>query len=74
MKIKKDILDLIFHIEKKDIDRDRKVRISECDSRELCLKVARILKERFGYKDIKIIKGGGLTTSYENPGGIVIAM
>lgn len=65
---------MLFHIEKKDIDRDRKVRISECDSRELCLKVARILKERFGYKDIKIIKGGGITTSYENPGGIVIAM
>ncbi len=64
---------MLMHIEKMDPDRSRKVRITQCDSRELCTKVARILKERFGFEDIRILNAGGISTVYENPGGIVVA-
>ncbi len=65
---------MLYFLEKQNISRDRKVRISECGSKDLCVKVAGIMKERFGFTDIKIIRAGGLTTIYENPGGIVIAL
>ncbi|MBQ6574652.1 MAG: DegV family protein [Lachnospiraceae bacterium] len=65
---------MLYHIEKKDFDKTRKVRITQCDSKEICTKVARILTERFGFTDVKIINAGGLSTTYENPGGIIIAL
>ena len=65
---------LLLQIEKMDLDKSRKVRITQCDSKELCTKVAHILKERFGFEDIKILNAGGLSTIYENPGGIVMAL
>ena len=64
---------MLKRIEKIDPDRERTVRITQCDSSELCLKVAKILKEKFGFSDIKILNAGGLSTIYENPGGIIIA-
>ncbi len=65
---------MLYHIEKKDFDKTRKVRITQCDSKEICTKVARILTERFGFSDVKIINAGGLSTTYENPGGVIIAL
>ncbi len=65
---------MLHLIEKADPDRSRKVRISQCDSKELCTKIARVLTEKFGFTDVKILNGGGLTTTYENPGGVVIAL
>lgn len=65
---------MLYHIEKKKFDPSRKVRITQCDSKELCLKIAKILTERFGFTDVKILNAGGISTSYENPGGVVIAM
>ncbi|MBR5422178.1 MAG: DegV family protein [Lachnospiraceae bacterium] len=65
---------MLQHIEKMGLDKNRKVRITQCDSKELCTRVARILKERFGFEDIKILNAGGLSTIYENPGGIVMAL
>ncbi len=65
---------MLYHIEKKKIDPSRAVRITQCDSKELCLKIAKILTERFGFTDVKILNAGGISTSYENPGGVVIAM
>ena len=65
---------MLYHIEKKDFDKTRKVRITQCDSKEICTKVARILTERFGFTDVKIINAGGLSTTYENPGGVIIAL
>ncbi|MBR1470728.1 MAG: DegV family protein [Lachnospiraceae bacterium] len=65
---------MLWHIEKKKIDPTRKVRITQCDSKELCMKVARVLTEKFGFTDVRIINAGGITTTYENPGGVVIAM
>ena len=66
---------MLWHIEKMKIDPEgKKVRISQCDSKELCTKVAHVMRERFGFQDIKIITGNGLTTTYENPGGIVMAI
>ena len=65
---------MLYHIEKKDFDKTRKVRITQCDSKELCMKIAKILTERFGFTDVKIINAGGLSTTYENPGGVIIAL
>ena len=65
---------MLYHIEKKGFDPSRKVRITQCDSKELCLKIAKILTERFGFTDVKIVNAGGLSTTYENPGGVVIAL
>ena len=65
---------MLYHIEKKKLDPSRKVRITQCDSKELCLKIAKILTERFGFTDVKILNAGGISTSYENPGGVVIAL
>lgn len=65
---------MLYHIEKKKIDPSRPVRITQCESKELCLKIAKILTERFGFTDVKILNAGGISTSYENPGGVVMAM
>ncbi len=65
---------LLYHLEKAKLDIHRKVRISQCDSKELCTKVAHILREQFGYIDVKLINANGLTTCYESPGGIVVAL
>ncbi|MCR5268939.1 MAG: DegV family protein [Lachnospiraceae bacterium] len=64
---------MLYYIEKKDLDLTKRVRITQCDSRKLCHKVSRVLKERFGFTDVEILDAQCLSTSYENPGGIIIA-
>ena len=65
---------MLYIIEKKGFDKNRKVRITQCASRELCVKVARVLTEKFGFTDVKILNAGGLSTTYENPGGVIVAL
>ena len=65
---------MLYLIEKKGFDKNRKVRITQCASRELCVKVARVLTEKFGFTDVKILNAGGLSTTYENPGGVIVAL
>ena len=38
------------------------------------LEIARVLAERFGFEDVKILNANGLSTIYENPGGVVMAL
>ena len=64
---------MLYHMEKSGLDLTRRVRITQCDSKKLCGKVARVLKERFGFTDVEVLDAHGLSTSYENPGGIIIA-
>ncbi|MCR5222154.1 MAG: DegV family protein [Lachnospiraceae bacterium] len=64
---------MLYHIEKKDLDITKRVRITQCDSKKLCHKVSRVLRERFGFSDVAVLDAHGLSTSYENPGGIIIA-
>ncbi len=65
---------MLHHIEKMGLPAERKVRITQCDSKELCVKIARVLTERFGFQDVKILNANGLSTIYENPGGVVMAL
>ncbi len=65
---------MIYHIEKMKLDPTGKVRITQCASKDLCTRVALVLRERFGFSDIKILNAGGISTAYENPGGIVVAI
>ncbi len=64
---------MLYHMEKSNPDLTKRVRITQCDSKKLCGKVARVLKERFGFTDVAVLDAQGLSTSYENPGGIIIA-
>ncbi len=65
---------MLHHIEKMGLSAERKVRITQCASKELCVKIARVLTERFGFRDVKILNANGLSTIYENPGGVVMAL
>lgn len=64
---------LLRHIEKGDYDRQRKVEITQCCSRERCLNVRRILMEQFGFKNVQILDAGGVSTMYESRGGVVVS-
>ncbi|MBO4902714.1 MAG: DegV family protein [Lachnospiraceae bacterium] len=64
---------MLYHMEKSGLDLTRRVRITQCDSKKLCTKISRVLKERFGFTDVEILDAQGLSTSYENPGGVIIA-
>ena len=64
---------MLYHIETSNPDTGRRVRITQCDSRKLCSKVSRVLSERFGFSDVEILDAHGLSTSYECPGGIIVA-
>lgn len=65
---------LLWHIEKGDYDRSRKVVITQCDSRERCLNVKKILMEKFGYVDVEIVDAGGISSMYESRGGVVVSL
>lgn len=64
---------LIWHIEKEGYDKTRKVVISQCDSWERCMNVKKILMEKFDFKNVEILNGKGVTTMYENSGGVVVS-
>lgn len=60
-------------IEKANVDKNRKVRITQCDSKAMCRKVALVLTEKFGFTDVKILSASGISTAYENPGGVIVS-
>lgn len=64
---------LLWHIEKGKYDRERKVEITQCCSRERCLNVRRILVEQFGFQNVQILDAGGVSTMYESRGGVVVS-
>lgn len=64
---------LLWQIEKSDYDKNRRVEITQCDSYERCMNVRKILIEKFGFKDVVILDAGGVSTMYENSGGVVVS-
>lgn len=64
---------LVRFVEKQNPDRNRPVRITACDSVERCMNVRKILVEKLGFKDVKILNAGGLSSLYENAGGVVLS-
>lgn len=64
---------LLWHIEKTGYDNTRKVEITQCDSRERCLNVRKILMEKFGFKNVEILDAGGVSTMYESRGGVIVS-
>ena len=64
---------LLWHIEKEGYDVNRKVEITQCDSRERCMNVRKILMEKFGFKNVVVLNAGGVSTMYESRGGVVVS-
>lgn len=64
---------LLWYIEKTGYDKNRKVKLAQCDSRERCINVRKILIEKFGFKDVQILDAGGVSTMYENRGGVIVS-
>lgn len=64
---------MLWQIEKLGYDKTRKVEITECQSYERCMNVRKILMEKFGFRNVVILKAHGISTLYENAGGIVLA-
>lgn len=64
---------LLWHIEKEGYDKTRKVIISQCNSRERCMNIKKILMDKFDFKNVEILNGKGVTTMYENSGGVVVS-
>lgn len=65
---------LLSYIEKDGYDKKRPVRITQCASMERCMNVRKILMEQFGFTDVKVLDAGGVSTTYENRGGVVVAL
>ena len=63
---------LLSHIEKEGYDNTKPVRITQCASMERCKNVRRILMEQFGFKDVWILDAGGVSTTYESRGGVIV--
>lgn len=64
---------LLWHIQKGNYDVNRKVEITQCASRERCLNVRKVLVEKFGFKNVVILDAKGLSTLYENRGGVIVS-
>ena len=63
---------LLSHIEKEGYDNTKPVRITQCGSMERCKNVRKILMERFGFTDVKILDANGISTTYESRGGVIV--
>ena len=64
---------LLWHIEKGKYDVNRKVEITQCESFERCMNVRKILMEKFGFKNVVILEARGLSSMYENRGGVIVS-
>lgn len=71
--INKALNKLLWHIEKNGYDKERRVEITQCESFERCMNVRRILMEKFGFKNVVILDAGGVSTMYENRGGVIVS-
>ncbi|MCM1272295.1 MAG: DegV family protein [Clostridium sp.] len=65
---------MLWHIEKGNFDKKRKVEITQCDSYERCMNVRKILMEKFGFENVVVLEARGVSTLYENRGGIVLSL
>lgn len=64
---------LLFHIEKEGFDPNKKVAITQCGSMERCKNVRKIMMEQFGFKDVEILSAGGISSTYESRGGVIVS-
>jgi hypothetical protein len=64
---------MLWQIEKQGFDKTRKVEITECNSYERCMNIRKIMIEKFGFKNVVVLKAHGLSTMYENEGGVVLS-
>lgn len=64
---------LLWHIEKGNYDKKRKVEISYCECYERAMNLRKILMEQFGFEDVAIIEASGISCVYENRGGVVVS-
>jgi DegV family protein with EDD domain len=64
---------MLWQIEKQGFDNTRKVEITECHSYERCMNMRKILMDKFGFKNVVVLKAHGLSTMYENEGGVVLS-
>jgi DegV family protein with EDD domain len=64
---------MLWQIEKAGFDKTRKVEITECHSYERCMNIRKIMMEKFGFKNVVVLKAHGLSTMYENEGGVVLS-
>ena len=63
---------LLAHIEKEGYDNTKAVRITQCGSMERCKNVRKILMEKFGFRDVRILDAGGVSSTYESRGGVIV--
>ncbi|MDD6400489.1 MAG: DegV family protein [Lachnospiraceae bacterium] len=64
---------LLAYIDQGKFDTNRKVVITQCDSRERCLNIKKVMEEKIGFKDIKIVDAGGISSMYESRGGVIVS-
>jgi DegV family protein with EDD domain len=64
---------MLWQIEKQGFDKTRKVEITECNSYERCMNIRKIMIEKFGFKNVVVLKAHGLSTMDENEGGVVLS-
>lgn len=65
---------LLWHVKKGNYDVNRKVEITQCASRERCMNIRKVLVEQFGFKNVVILDAKGISTLYENRGGVIISL
>ena len=65
---------LLGYIKKSNYDKDNLVVISCTDAVSInrCKNVRKILMEEFGFKNVTLLEGHGLTTMYANRGGVIV--
>lgn len=63
---------MLRHVEKSDYSTEEIAEITCCDSIQRCKNVRMILMEKFGFKDVRILEAGGLSSMYESRGGVVL--
>lgn len=53
--------------------KDKILAITHCNNEVQALRVKKLAKEKYSFKDIFIVKTGGLSSMYANEGGVIIA-
>ncbi len=71
--MKKALNKLINYIEKIGYDVNRKVEITQCGSMERCKQIKDVFINKLGFKNVEILDAGGVSSMYENEGGVVIS-
>jgi len=53
--------------------KDKILAITHCNNETQALRIEKLAKEKYSFKDIFIVKTGGLSSMYANEGGVIIA-